>query len=150
MLFLQQNESVATCRQIFLQMVDAADYATPRTGLTPTVTIVKPGGTAYAGSTAGVVEIGSGTYRIDLASSDLDTLGSVMLKIAAPGAANQYVPLQVVRFPDEVHLAKSALVNARTHVVETGVNQIRDDDGATVLRTLTPSEAAGIVTIAVG
>jgi uncharacterized membrane protein len=54
-----------------------------------------------------------------------------------------------VRFLDEVHLAKAALVNARSHVIETGVNQIKDDDGVTVLRTLKPDESAGTVTITV-
>lgn len=47
----------------------------------------------------------------------------------------------------ELHLAKAALVNRRTHDVPTGVNVIRDDDGETVLVTLTPSENGGVVTI---
>lgn len=149
MQFIQQHESISQRRQILIQMVDAADYATPRTGLVLAVQIVKPGGAQYVSSGATVVEIGYGTYRVELTSSDLDTLGSAMLKVTAPGAANQYVPVQIVRFLDEVHLAKAALVNARSHVIETGVNQIKDDDGVTVLRTLKPDESAGTVTITV-
>lgn len=48
---------------------------------------------------------------------------------------------------EEVHLAKAALVNLRTHDVPTGVNTIKDDDGETTLVTLTPGEADGVVTI---
>ena len=59
----------------------------------------------------------------------MDTVGSAMLKVTANGAVPQYVPLQVVRFMDEVHLAKAALVNARAHTIETGVDVIKDDDG---------------------
>ena len=70
-----------------------------------------------------------------------------MLKVTASAAAIQFVPIEVVRFPGEVHLAKAALVNARTHVIDTGVDQIKDDDGQTTLRELTPSEENGVVTV---
>ena len=46
-------------------------------------------------------------------------------------------------------LAKAALVNARSHTIDTGVDVIKDDDGTTTLRTLTPSESGGVVTVAV-
>jgi len=91
--------------------------------------------------------LGGGTYRVSLAAADLDTEGEAMVKVTATGAVNQYVPIQVVRFPDEVHLAKAALANARAHTVETGVDVIKDDDGETTLRTLTPSEEDGVVTV---
>jgi hypothetical protein len=58
MQFIQQHESVSQRRQILIQMVDAADYATPRTGLVLAVQIVKPGSTQYVSSGATVVEIG--------------------------------------------------------------------------------------------
>jgi hypothetical protein len=113
------------------------------------VQIVKPGGAAYVSAGATAHEVGAGTYRLRLAGSDLDTLGPAMLRITASGAADQHVPIQVVRMLDEVHLVKAALLNARSHVVGTGVNQIKDDDGATVLRTLSPSESNGIISVAV-
>ena len=147
-LLFQLNESQVNRRDLFVQMVDATDRFTPKTGLNLTVQIVKAGGTAYANSGATVSEIGNGTYRLRLASGDLNTLGAAMLKITAAGALNQYVSMQVVRIFDEVHLAKAALANARSHVVHTGVDTIKDDDGATILRTLTPSETDGIITVA--
>jgi len=48
---------------------------------------------------------------------------------------------------DELHLVKAALVNQREHTIDTGVNVIKDDDGVTTLRTLTPDESDGVVTI---
>ena len=143
----QQNEPVAGRRDLFVQMVDSADYVTPKTGLTLTVQIVKAGSSSYAGIAGTSAEVGDGTYRISLAAGDLDTLGAAMLKVAAGGAAGQYVPIQVVRFLDEVHLAKAALVNARTHTIDTGVDAIKDDDGTTTLRTMTPTEDEGIITV---
>ena len=150
MFFLfQLNESQVNRRDLFVQMVDATDRVTPKTGLNLTVQIVKAGSAAYVNSGAVVSEIGVGTYRLRLANSDLDTLGAAMLKVTATGALNQYVPMQVVRIFDEVHLAKAALVNSRSHVVHTGVDTIKDDDGTTILRTLTPSETGGIISVAV-
>lgn len=147
MLLFQQNESVAGRRDVFVQMVDGGDQVTPKTGLSPSVAVAKSGGSAYGAISGSWQEVSDGTYRISLSAADLDTLGQAMLKITAAGAANQYVPMQVVRFLDEVHLAKAALVNARTHAIETGVDAIKDDDGVTTLRTLTPSEAGGVVTV---
>lgn len=49
--------------------------------------------------------------------------------------------------PAELHLCKAALVNKRQHTIDTGVDRIYDDDGTTVLRTMTPSETDGIVAI---
>ena len=147
MRLFQKNESSAARRDVFVQMVDDGDLITPKTGLTLTVQIVKAGGSSYASITGSSSEIGNGTYRVSLAAADLDTEGEAMVKVTATGAVNQYVPVQVVRFPDEVHLAKAALANARTHTVETGVDVIKDDDGETTLRTLTPSEQDGVVTV---
>jgi hypothetical protein len=145
MILMQKNEDAAVRRELFVQMVDAADRVTPRVGLSPAVQIVKAGESNYADIVGTCGEIGSGTYRIGLAPADLDTAGAAMLKVSAEGAVTQFVPVQVTRFIDEVHLAKSALVNARSHTIDTGVDVIKDDDGVTVLRTMTPSEVDGVV-----
>lgn len=47
----------------------------------------------------------------------------------------------------ELHLAKAALTNKRVHTVATGVDLIKDNDDSTTLRTLTPSETAGVITV---
>lgn len=40
----------------------------------------------------------------------------------------------------ELHLVKAMLANKRTHTISTGVDQVMDDDGSTVLRTMTPTD----------
>ncbi len=40
----------------------------------------------------------------------------------------------------ELHLSKAMLANKRVHTVSTGVDQVMDDDGSTVLRTMTPTD----------
>ena len=40
----------------------------------------------------------------------------------------------------ELHLSKAMLANKRVHTVSTGVDQVMDDDGFTVLRTMTPTD----------
>jgi hypothetical protein len=157
MRLFKQNESTAARRELFVTMLDEADYATPKSGLTLSVEIVKAGGTAFAAIAGSSSEIGAtGTYKIALAVGDLDTPGPAMLRISATGAVAQFVPLTVVGYDpfdaaglglSELHLAKATLANKRTHSVETGVNVIKDDDGATTLLTLTPSEADGVVTV---
>jgi len=147
MRIFQRNEAGADRRDLFVQMMDEADHVTPMTGLSPSVEIVRAGSGAYAAIAGSVAEVSDGTYRVSLVAADLDTEGEAMLKISAAGAVTQFVPLQVVRFLDEVHLAKAALVNLRTHTIDTDVNVIKDDDGVATLRTLTPSESDGVVTI---
>ena len=147
MRLFQKSESVASRRDLFIQMVDETDNVTPTTGLTLAVQIGKAGGSSYADIAGSSSEVGNGTYKISLPADDLDTEGESMLKITATSAAPQYVPIRVVRFLDEVHLAKAALVNARAHTIDTGVDVIKDDDGETTLRTLTPSESEGVVTV---
>jgi hypothetical protein len=147
MTILQKNEPTPALRDIFVQMVDEADLITPATGLSLTIQIVRAGSSDYVGIAGSSSEVGAGTYRISLAAEDLDTEGEAMLKVTADGAVNQYVPIRVMTFPAEIHLAKAALVNARAHTIDTGVDEIKDDDGQTTLRTLTPSESNGVVTI---
>jgi hypothetical protein len=149
MLLFQQSEADAARRDLYVQMVDAVDLVSPKAGLGLAVEVVKAGSGTYAAIGGNWSEVGSGTYRISLAVADLSALGHAMLKVTALGAANQYVPMQVVRLLDEMHLAKAALVNGRRHTIDTGVDTILDDDGASPLRTLTPSEADGVVSVTV-
>jgi len=141
MRLFQKSESVAAKRDIFVQMVDDDDLVTPKTGLSLTVQIVKAGGSAYGAIAGSSAEIGAGTYKISLAAADLDTAGEAMLKITATGAHAQYVPLEVCSLHDDLHLAKAIMGNARVHEITTGIDRVKDDDGETTLRTLTPAES---------
>lgn len=147
MFLVQLNEAEPQGRTLYVQMVCDSDGVSPAEGLSPAVAMVKAGLAAYAAIGGSVSEVGQGTYAVVLAAGDVDREGPAMLSITAAGALPQYVPMQVVRFPGEVHLAKAALANSRRHAIATGVDQIQDDDGVTVLRTLTPDESDGIITV---
>jgi len=60
------------------------------------------------------------------------------------------VKTQTDGLPDmatELHLAHQAVIGPRDHVVATGVDQVYDSDGETVLKVLTPTEVDGTVTL---
>lgn len=69
---------------IFL-MIDSSDHITGKTGLTPTVTISKNGG-SFASPAGAIVEIGNGWYKIAGNSTDSDTLGPLILHATGAGA----------------------------------------------------------------
>ena len=56
-------------------------------------------------------------------------------------------PIRSLDGQDLKRLTKAALANKREHTIDTGVDVIKDDDGTTTLRTLTPSESNGVVTV---
>lgn len=47
----------------------------------------------------------------------------------------------------DAHLAFAMLTNKREKAVDTGVLVVKDDDGSTTLKTLTPSTASGVTTV---
>ena len=72
-------------------MYDSATHALPTTGLTVTAQR-SIDGAAYANCANAVAEVGSGTYKIDLAAADLN--GNVItLKFTATGADTQFVTI---------------------------------------------------------
>jgi hypothetical protein len=69
------------------KLVDSVDFATPETGLSPTVQVSKAGA-AFAGLTGSpsVTEIGNGWYKVTVAAGDMNTT-DVILRATATGAA---------------------------------------------------------------
>ena len=94
-------------------------------------------------------EIGTtGVYRFSLTASEMNA--TTIAVVCVDAAGSEWDPLTIVlqtAIADELHLAKAALVNLREHTVATGVDVIKDDDGSTTIRTLTPSEADGVITV---
>lgn len=89
-----------TSRAIVFLMVDSSDHVTGKTGLSPTVTISKNGG-SFASPSGTVSEIGNGWYKLAPASGDVDTLGPLILHATASGADPADVEYRVVAFdPD--------------------------------------------------
>lgn len=97
-------------------------------------------------------EIGStGVYRFVLSASEMN--GTTITVVGVDAAGNEWDPLTVTMYTapaDELHLTKAALANKREHTVATGVDVIKEDDGGATLRTLTPSEADGVITVTPG
>lgn len=81
---MEIKQSTATLALVFY-MVDDADGITPKTGLSPTVTLSKNGG-AFASPAGAVSEISGGFYKVAPNSTDSNTLGMLALKATASGA----------------------------------------------------------------
>lgn len=79
---IQQN--TATYPLVFL-LVQSADHISPATGLTPTVTISKAGG-SFAAPAGAVSEIANGWYKVAGNATDANTLGAIILHATAAGA----------------------------------------------------------------
>lgn len=72
-------------RTIVFKMVDATDFATPKTGITVTEEVSKDGG-AFAACTNAALEIGSGWYKITLTATEFDA-DEVIFKGTGAGCA---------------------------------------------------------------
>ncbi len=48
---------------------------------------------------------------------------------------------------EDLHLAKAMLANKREHTIATGVDVVKDNDGTTTLRTMTPSSDGETITV---
>lgn len=84
----------STARSISVFMLDAADHASGKTGLTLTITASKAGA-AFASISPTVTELGNGWYEIELTASHTDTLGDLALHITGAGADPNPVVVQV-------------------------------------------------------
>ena len=120
------------------------------------ITPVSLGAPDSSHSDGGFIEIEAtncrGWYRFDVPDAAFaDGADFVTVMLQAEGALISPVRAQLVEATDdlhsEVHLCKAALVNKRVHTISTGVDEIKDDDGATTLVTMTPSDGGDDVII---
>jgi len=132
-------------------LVDSAsrpNYKSSATLAAGDVKVIKDGG-APANIAALPTEIGTtGVYRFSLTASEMNA--TTIAVVCVDAAGSEWDPLTIVlhtAIADELHLAKAALANKREHTVATGVDLIKDDDGSTTIRTLTPSETDGVITV---
>lgn len=77
----------STSHPINFYMASSDDHITPKTGLTPTVTLSKNGG-AFAACAGAVTEISNGWYSLAGNATDRATLGELLLHAEATGADN--------------------------------------------------------------
>ena len=132
-------------------MVDEADHITGKTGLTPTVTISKNGG-SFASPSGAVTELANGWYLLAGHATDRDTLGDLLIHATGSGADPMDERYCVVPWNpfDGVRLGMTALPNAaagaagglplsadgsgRVDVIKiNGTSQTARDIGASVL-----------------
>ena len=132
-------------------LIDSAsrpNYKSSATLAAGDVKVIKDGG-APANISALPTEIGTtGVYRFSLTASEMNA--TTIAVVCVDAAGSEWDPLTIVlqtAVADELHLAKAALVNLREHTVATGVDVIKNDDGSTTIRMLTPSEADGVITV---
>jgi hypothetical protein len=108
--FIKQNQ---TAQPLLFYMYDSTDHVTGLTGLSPTVTIRKPGG-SFAAPSGAVTEIGNGLYQVAGNATDSNTLGPLALHATGTGADPWDDVFEVVTFDpqDAVRLGLTALPNA--------------------------------------
>jgi hypothetical protein len=102
-----------TTRRFTFLMVDSTDHITGKTGLTPTVTRRKHGG-SFALLSGSVAEIASGWYEITFASGDVDTPGELLIHVTGVAADPVDAKLQIISFDpyDATRFGLTALPNA--------------------------------------
>jgi hypothetical protein len=150
--------------QTFLVYAVDAMSGLPKTGLTHSevtarhvrarstaaaITPVSLASPDVAHDDGGFIEIDAtnckGWYRFDVPDAAFASgTDSVVVTLQADDALLTPIVAQLVDHSsgdifEEVHLSKAALVNKRLHTISTGVDVIKDDDGDTTLRTMTPS-----------
>jgi len=101
-----QSEPTAARREVIFKLVDRTDNATPETGLTLTVggseVEVSKNGAAFGTSAGTAAEVGGGYYSYQFTAAELDTIGTVRLKLDDAAAAIEIVDVEV-RHPAQVY-----------------------------------------------
>lgn len=98
-----------TAEPLLFLMVDSSDHISPKTGLSPTVTISK-NGTAFNTPSGEVSEVGNGWYKVAANADDSDTLGPLLLHATATNADPTDDQFDVVNYnPTAVTTGPTAL-----------------------------------------
>lgn len=101
---LQQNQ---TAHPLLFLMIDSSDHISGKTGLSPTVTISKNGG-SFASPSGAVTEVANGWYKVAGNATDENTLGPLKLHATATGADPCDESYRVVADdPDTAHATHS-------------------------------------------
>ena len=121
-----------------------ADNTGPRTGLSPSWESLKTvDGAGRMVSAPSITEIGGGWYRFELTYGTVPWDVPDLVGVIDAGedliAVQRYIPI-AVSLRD---LGFAFLTNTRKQTIATGVIDVLEDDGETVLLRLTPSQADG-------
>lgn len=107
-----QIKQSTTAYPLVFFMADSSDHVTAKTGLFPTVTISKAGG-SFASPSGTVTEIANGWYKVAGNATDSATLGPLVLHATGSGADPTDAIYEVVAFDpqDTVRLGLTAMPN---------------------------------------
>lgn len=143
---IRVDEATAARRRVPLFLVDATDDITPETGEGDEQPQISKNGGSFTNTAATLVHVGNGLYYVELTAGEVDTEGWIVVRYKSADTTERQVLCAITGRDAEIHACKAMLLNKLTHVVSTGVTRIFDDDGSTVLYTLTPSESGGTIT----
>ena len=151
-----QIRQSSTAYPLVFLMIDSTDHLSAKTGLSPTVTIRKVGG-SFASPSGSVTEIANGWYQVAGNATDSGTLGPLLLHATATGADPSDTLYEVVAHDvqDAVHLGLSCLPNVASGsagaipTTGTGSNQISVSSGLVTLAGVTHTGAVIPTTTAV-
>jgi hypothetical protein len=87
----------STSRPLLFMMVDSTDHISGKTGLSPTVTLSKNGG-SFTSPSGTVTEIANGWYKVAGNATDSGTLGPLLLHATATGADPSDDRFEIVAF----------------------------------------------------
>src|SRR6266511_2610184 len=82
---MRERQQSSTAHPIPFLMIDSADHVAGKTGLSPTVTLSKDGGT-FAAAAGAVTELTNGWYVLAGNATDRGTLGTLAIHASATGA----------------------------------------------------------------
>lgn len=92
-----QIKNASTVYPLLFLMVQSSDHMTGLVGLTPTVTLRKPGGT-FAAPAGAVTEVGNGWYQVAGNATDTNTNGPLILHATGTAADPVDMVFEVVAF----------------------------------------------------
>ncbi len=123
-----------TTRVLSFLLVSSTDKTTPITGISPTVTLSKNGGT-FNSCTGTVSEVANGWYKLVPSVADVNTLGSLVLHATGTGADPTDVEFDMIAIDP---FATSVAVEATSTRAAIGMNTANLD---TQLETIANADA---------
>ena len=147
---MRQRKQSTTTYPILFFMAASIDHLTGQTGLTPTVTLSKNGGTFGAASGA-VSEVGNGWYKLAGNATDRDTLGTLIIHAEAATADTFDMDLFIVSYDPFTITGSSVysdtMTNSSTGLPVVGAEvECYSDSGRTAIVDVKETDVNGTFT----
>ncbi len=142
---ITKNEATASRRRMYFHLVNATDGMTPENGEAAEQPQISTNGGAWTNTGIGTLTlIGNGRYYADLtqAATNIAAGSRILTRYKSANTAEGIGDTAMIQAGDqatELHLVKAMLANKQIQTIATGIVEVKDDDGTTTLKTLTPS-----------